>query len=596
MKLSFVSLLILSSLSSLAQEYYIQVQNAQSGNPIPYAHISSSDKLVTITDHFGRARIPRSSDVSYKISCIGYRLLTFSDQLLSVDEMTIIKLNPDEKILDAVTITPTTLEDMIKEVYDNIPNAYITNPHLLKGELIEQYMDTLGHANINSCAKIQVQKESYTRQHKKGEVKIDSLSRIYDVISPLYTQIHAGAHIPHRFDFVMKREEFINPLTFNKYNYEYLGEFELNESLVDVIGFEPNPKSLIEGQFAGKIYLDMKEKVFLKGEYHYTQTGIFSNPESRWVDRRQFITEYKPSENGWYFAYTWDEAVRESDNFLLSQYFKTKSIDYDTAVNWGYEEKIHFHDIVEKEPADTLIVNNEMQLSDSIPQVAFIRTSTGYYRFLSKIEAGYGIKFYSLNPASIHANGVVDYQGNSLLIDESTSMQTIDIGLYYFVRYQLKQNVFFQFGYAENFWNDTQKRNWDLGMLYRLSLKSLRPSNLNVKVSYTQFVSQFRFDKRAGLEPYFQQRHHGILGGLGYEIRLNGLFKLGLEYNYFHYINTNEKFYLKEKYGLFNLFSKKHDYDSDLVGWEVNGESQSLPVNIFDNHSFDLTLIIALDR
>lgn len=590
-----LSLIMLLNFSSLAQEYKVQILDEQSNQPISYAHISSEGKLATITDHFGRANIPRSAGMSYQVTCIGYRPLHFTDQLLSENHTTTIKLNPDEKILDTVTITPTTLEDMISEVYENIPKAYLSKPHLLRGELIEKYMDTLGHVHINSAAQLQVQKAPYSKQHNKGEVKLDSLSRVYDVTKPLYTQIYAGAHIPHRFDFVMKREEFINPSSFSKYNYDYQGEYEIQNRLVDVIGFEPNSSSLIEGQFAGKIYLDMKEKVFLKAEYHYTKTGIFSNPESRWVDRRQFITEYKLTEQGWCFAYTWDEAVRKSDNFLLSQYFKTSSVGYDTAIDWAYEEKTHFHDIVETEPADTMIVINEIPMRDSIPQVQFTRTSTGLYKIKSKLETALGFRMYSLNEGEIAATGDVAYQSETLRINESFSLASVDIGLFWNLKYRVAKSIYAQFNQSESFSKRVRKGNWDLGLIYRIRKQQGRPADFNLSLGYAEFTSRFRFEKQEGVEPYYLQRHRGLTTGLSYEIRLNGLFKLGFGYNYFLPISSTEKFYLKEKYGIFNFFSKKHEYSTDLISWEMDGEDQADPLNIFNNHSFDLSLIIGLE-
>lgn len=592
---SFVlSIFMLISASSFAQKFSLQLVDTQTNQPIPYAHISSEGKLVAITDHFGRARILRSTGMSYQVSCIGYRPLKFSDQPLSENQMTVLKLNPDQKILNAVTITPTKLEDMIREVYDNIPSAYVPTSHLLIGELVERYMDTLGHVHISSTAQLQVQKSTYSKPHNKGEVKVDSLSRVYDVTQPLYAQIHAGAHIPHRFDFVMKRVEFINPPSYSKYNYEYLGELMLNGRLVDVIGFEPNPKSMIEGQFGGKLYLDMKEKVFLKAEYHYTKTGIFSNPESRWVDRRQFITEYKPTNQGWCFAYTWDEAVRKSDNFLLSQYFKTSSVSFDTIADWTYEERTHFHDIVEREQADTMIVINEMPRIDSIPQVQFTRNSSIRYKLASKIEMGFGIRLFSLNQSDLNARATVDYNGEAISIDQQFSIPSVDLGIQCDMSYPITDQLFVRFGQSLSFSQMVKKGNWDLGMMYRIKKEHGRPSDFNFLVSYGENLSRFKFDKQGGIRPFYQQRFRGLTGGVRYHLRLNAMWKIGLGYNYFYTLGAKEKFYLKEHYGLFDMFSKKHKYSSDLMDWEINEETQDDPVNIFNHHSFDISLVMAL--
>lgn len=594
MKFCFLSLLMLISLFSFSQDLTLQLIDEKSNDTIPYAHISSQGKLVAISDHFGRARIPESLEATYQITCVGFRPLTFSSQILTEHKVAILKLNPDDKILDAITITPTTLEDMIKEVYDQISNKYISEPHLLEGKLSEKYMDTIGHVHIKSIANLKVQKEAYTKPHNKGQVKLDSLSRIYDVAQPLYAQIHAGAHIPHRFDFVMRREEFINPLSFNKYDYEYLGELELDGRVVDVIGFEPNPKSLLEGQFAGKLYLDMKEKLFLKAEYHYTKTGIFSNPESRWVDRRQFITEYKAGEEGWYFAYTWDEAVRKSDNFLLSQFFETTSVDFDTLVDWSYDERTHFHEVVEKKPADTLIVINEMPMVDSIPQVEFTRTSTGLYKLMSKLETGLGLKVYNLYQGNIDARADLNYHNTTLDIDQQFSIPTVDLGLFVDLLYKISNSLYVRFSQSESFSQKVRKGHWDLALMYRIRKKQGRPSDFNFLLGYGEYVSRFKFDKQNDVRPFYQQRHRGLTGGVSYQLRLNARWKFGLSYNYFYALGAKEKFYLKEHYGLFNMFSRKHDYSTDMVNWEVNGEAQNTAVNIFSYHSFDISLIMAL--
>ncbi|MEO9805295.1 MAG: hypothetical protein ABJF04_18700 [Reichenbachiella sp.] len=571
-------------------QFNIVLLEKNSSKKIPYAHILQGKQLVTVSDHFGNAQINNENlEVDYTISCIGFGSLQIRLSKLNPNQRNIVFMTPDRKILEAIIITPTSLTDMIAEVYSNIPNAYQSKPHMLSGVLEERYMDTLGHANISSSAELQIQKAAYLNRNTKGEVKIDSLARQYDVKENQQYQIYAGAHIPHRFDFVMRREEFINPNSFDKYMYTYKGEREVDNRKLEVIQFEPKSKGLLGAHFRGKIYLDMNEKVFVKAKYEYTKFGILSNTASRWADQRVFITEYKSGSEGWYFAYTWDEAVNYERNFLLSQYYRTSEVTPDTISDWNYEERTHFVEAIEAKTADTVVIISK---PNALPDGSYARKRR-FLEFIKKIEAGFGLELYKLNAQNIDANADLIYNFEAISLNESFRIPSFDIGLSSTFRYRIRPNYILLLNQSENYNQSIKKSRWSLGMAYRLNFETLRPTHLSFSMSYAEFKNQFMFDKQLGLTPIYQQKASGLMGGLNYEIRVNPKWKIGLSYNYFYSFNDKERLYVKKKYGLFNLFSKKHDYPQESIVWRSD-EGLTTP-DVFDRHSFALTLMLSLE-
>ncbi|MBU2884887.1 carboxypeptidase-like regulatory domain-containing protein [Gilvimarinus agarilyticus] len=573
------------------QSKSFQLLDANTSMPVPYAHIIHEDRLIAMTDYYGNFKLKlNGTEGQYLVSCIGYENLIFNITRLSGHSFEKLWIKPSERLLGEVTISPTSLQDMIAEVYDNIPKAYTSTPHLLIGVLHEKYTDTTGHVHISSEALLQVQKLDYKSQRNRGDVKIDSLSKKYDVKDTLYSKIYAGAHIPHRFDFVMRKEDFINPNGFDKYDYSYLGEWESNNQKLTVIGFEPKTMGPMNGQFRGEMYIDFDQKVFVKAEYEYSRMGFMSNPLSRWADKRTFISIYEQSSDGWYLSSTWDEAVRSKDNFVLSQFYETKQVHFDTMTHWTYDEKIHLQEAVAEQKADTIIA--ESKSKDHIKTVGYDRGRK--FNWLDRIEVGYGLKYYLFNTYTLSSVGSTTYNSQNFNVTDTFDIKKGYLNLLTTIRYRLLPNFLLTFNAAGSFNEVVRNESMDLGILYLFDLKTSRPSYISTSIAYAHYKNLLMYEEINQTTPIYEKKERGIQLGIGYEFRLNPNWKLALSYKNFVSLNEGERYYLQEKYGFMNLLKKKHNYPKKEIIWVNDENSINAIPQLFKSHSFDISFIFSV--
>jgi len=567
--------------------YQFIIQNKTNLERIAYAHISHNYQLLAISDYNGKFQMAIDESNEYKISCIGYQAYFFNSGDVTPEKLNTIRLEPDLRILDAIVVTPETLENMIAEVYYNIPKKYPIDPHLLQGILEERYVDTSGHINIFSFAKINVKKSGYQNKQVRNEVRVDSLYRIYDVTQVLSYKISAGAHIPHRFDFVMRKEEFIHPKSFSKYDYSYLGDIEQGGRKLDVIRFSPKSETFTGANFRGKMYLDLEEKVFVKAEYFYTKAGLFSDRHSAWAEKRMFITEYAPNNGIWYLSYTWDEATNKKQNFVLKQVFQTKAIYSDSLVDWSYDERFQYQEILEQKKADSLIVVGGSINAPKPEKTIFKRYKI--YNTLNRLSMSFGLRAYALQSGYWNINAQVPNGGSGIVLQKSFNVWPMDIGLFFSYNYNLIGNTFLLMSFSENFNPDIKLSTFEAGVTQRLPLLSKRPSFVGLSVSYRKRKTRFIFEKNNDYKPILALIEKGITGSLSYEFDLNTRWKLGIASNYFYSIGSNSsQLYLEKKTGFLNLFTEKKSVDIGDINLTVNGELSTTAPQTFKAFSFDL--------
>lgn len=257
-KLTCIVILVIYFQFCLAQNtpsfLQFQLKDQISQEPIPYAHISSKGKLITISNYAGYLSIHIGHNLdSITISSVGYETHAVQiDRSKTTGENQIIYISPSSNKLNEVIITPQSLKTLIAEIYEQIPNKYCSEPHILVGKYQEYYKDTSNNIIAQMDFEIEVYKKGYTTKNIRGEIAVKKYNRNLKDTFDINHIISAGPHIPHRFDFVMKRDGFINPHKNSGYAYTFLQEIKYNNRKVEVISFQPKKGSLLGVSFFWK--------------------------------------------------------------------------------------------------------------------------------------------------------------------------------------------------------------------------------------------------------------------------------------------------------------------------------------------------------
>ena len=584
-------ILILSTFASLAQPsgcqfLNIQLLDQQSKEPIPYAHILSNEKLITLSDYAGYFKILMSrTPKMLTVSSVGYETQQVDTSTLQIEKINKIYIKPDTRELSEVTITPTSLKDLIAEIYYLIPEKYVGQDHTLEGRYQEFYQDTTNNILAYMQSDLIVAKNSYHKKSQRGEVKTTNIKR--ELVDTLVTKyiIYAGPHIPHRFDFVMQRMDFINPEKFGKYEFTFLKEIHHEGRKLDVIGFEPS-KGSWGLNYRGIMYIDSEEKIFYKAEFEYTSHGFMSNPHSRWAKRRKFITQYKKDELGWYLYYTWDEAVSRTKNFKLNQEYYTESISSDHIVNWDYREKFHYK--------EALLIKNEAP--DSLPTYSAINMAVYYQiiqsnkllRIASKFEVGYGLRMLSVRNTSLSATTDFDFQNSTHNSTSSFKAFSFEPAFAFDMYYRLGKGFSVGLVQFANFRKKWKIEGTEIGVRKRFKFKTRRPTYLNLGVNYQSTKNAFSFDRVEGYTPKYEKSYRAWNGSITYDLELNTKWLVSIGYNYAQEISHSDEFFLERKHGFLNLKKDHVHYDLQDVDIEIDGmPSVTLP-DVFVNSSFDI--------
>ena len=438
-------------------------------------------------------------------------------------------------------------------------------------------------------SELEIFKQGYNSKNKRGDVVAHNFQRNMKDSSSIKHIINSGPHIPHRFDFVMKREEFINPSKNSGYEYTYLKEISYNNRKIDVISFEPKKGSLLGGSYYGKLFIDPMEQVFIKAEYNFTSLGFITHFNQRWARQRKFISEYKKQNGKWFLYYTWDEAVSKTKNFKLTQEFYTNQITTDTVQDLEIVDRINFKDVfLLKE--DTNSINNNISKEEIVSQLL---EQNKKLKILCKLEASFGIKFLQIQNRKFNISNSIDFNGNPTTIASNFDVFSFEPALTFIYGYKLKSNWLLNFNTTQNFRKDWQIKSNEFGLSKRVDFKRKNTKSLNFGLSYQAIKNTFIFSNINGFTPKYEKKYHGLNGSVRFEMELDSRKQLYFGYNYAHQLSEKDKFYLERKHGFLNLKKDKRNYNLNDINLQVDGIPVSTFPNIFINSSFDLGITLS---
>ncbi len=281
----FCVVLLLLALPALAQESPVlrgRVLDADTHQPIPNAQVGiGGNKLGTSTNLDGRfaLRVPAAYQQSeLEVALLGYRSYRRPLPPLPGPELLIeLKISPAS--LSTVSVTASA-EGIIREAVARIPRNYPVRPTQLTGFYRESDEEAAGrHYDYLVEGQLRVYAPGYQRPRAAGQVQVLESRRVDlrparpDGLALPGINWMAGALVPHRFDFVRQRAEFINSAQFKDYQYRFSPQTTFEGRAVYVITFEPRPGT-DRANFAGEVYIDERSYAFLGAAWHRTPAGI----------------------------------------------------------------------------------------------------------------------------------------------------------------------------------------------------------------------------------------------------------------------------------------------------------------------------------
>jgi hypothetical protein len=357
--------LALLALPTLARESPLlrgRVLDADTHQPIPNAQVGiGNNRLGTSTNLDGRfaLRVPAAYQASeLEVALLGYRPYRRALPPLPAAEL-LIELRISPASLGTVTITASA-EGIVREAVARIPLNYAVRPSRLTGfyresddEATSQRYDYLVEGLL------QVYKPGYQYPREQGQVQVLESRRVDlrttepgAVLAPINWV--AGAFVPHRFDFVHNRAEFISAAHFKDYQYRLSPQTSFQGRAVYVVTFGPRPGT-DRANFAGEVYIDEQSYAFLGARWHRTPAGI--RRERMLVfdaSERAYRVDYQPYAGRYYLKSIWYNTLGKPLAGQVRHHlaeFVTTAIDTAQAPPLSYQQRSQYGDVFLNNPA-----------------------------------------------------------------------------------------------------------------------------------------------------------------------------------------------------------------------------------------------------
>jgi hypothetical protein len=408
-------LFILTGIAANAQQLITGKVIDSSKKPVAFAHVLiEQSNRGTVTNAQGEFQLYiQSTDHELLITSIGYKS---ARQLLDETKSRyIIELPEDLVLLGEVVITPKDYaQELVKSAIKNIDKNYPINAELISGFLRERFSkDSVGKEYFHVVeSQLEVLKESYQNAHDKGQVRLKKSVNVTE--SEVYNQmkIYAGGHLAHRFDFVMKRDGFLDSARMKKYRYEIEDTLRYNGHELIKVHYVKNDSSEY-----GSVFVDLVQLAFVKIEqFQNTDRGNLLD-----FNKRVYLkvtTEYFQSNGLWRIGYVnYETKFINKTPFHLSSIFST----HDFLPFIGeipYHERLHFSQYM-LEATKTAVASDwdgiNRTLAETGEKQVAISKKKKVFDF-GRLE--YGLEFYH-TPYRVNAHNV-SFQNSS--IDFNTSI------------------------------------------------------------------------------------------------------------------------------------------------------------------------------
>jgi hypothetical protein len=356
-----LGLLLLLSTSVGAQQLLTvkgRVLDAQTRRPVPYALIGlAGNQLGTSANEEGRFSLSIPAEYqpqALEVTFIGYRRATVVLPVPVGQEVQVL-LEPAPTQLANVTVSGSAL-GIVRAAVARIPRNYAPRPAQLTGFYRESSNRPEGRYLYLAEGVLLVRKESYRMAHSGGDVVLQH-ARKYEARDTGRTQLNwqAGPLLPHRFDFVYNRADFISKAHFAEYDYQIADVTTYNGRPVYSISFTPRSA---RANFQGRLFIDLDSYAFLGADYSLTPGGVrryqagFAAMGGYAYSRRTRHVSYQRYAGRWYLKRIWDQAVSQQPGreYQHTSEFITTAIDTARARRPAYADRFQQEDVFLRSP------------------------------------------------------------------------------------------------------------------------------------------------------------------------------------------------------------------------------------------------------
>ncbi|RZK52454.1 MAG: carboxypeptidase-like regulatory domain-containing protein, partial [Hymenobacter sp.] len=339
-----------------------RVLDADTRQPVPNAQVGiAHNRLGTSTNADGRfvLRVPAAYQGSeVEVALLGYQRYRQVLPPLAGSELLIYLKSSPASLGNVVVAASAT--GIIREAVRRIPLNYPQRPTQLIGFYRESDEDAATRRyDYLAEGLLQVYKPGYQHPGARGYVRVRQARRVElrparDSAGRLgRIEWLAGGLVPHRFDFVQQRAEFINERYFKYYQYQFSAQTTFQGRPVYVIAFKPKPGTS-RASFAGEVYIDERSYAFLGAAWHRTPAGIAREHLLTFeASERAYRADYQEFAGRYYLKSIWYNTLGKP---LLGQVrhhlaeYLTTAIDTSRATPPPYPERSQYGDIFLRTP------------------------------------------------------------------------------------------------------------------------------------------------------------------------------------------------------------------------------------------------------
>ncbi|WP_167855246.1 carboxypeptidase-like regulatory domain-containing protein [Hymenobacter wooponensis] len=352
-----LGLLVLLTTAAGAQQLSTvkgRVLDAQTRKPVPYALVGvAGNQLGTSANEEGRFSLsipPEYQPQALEITFIGYRKATLPLPVPAGQEVQIL-LEPAPTQLANVTVSGSAL-GIVRAAVARIPRNFATRPVQLTGFYRESSNVPEGKYLYLAEGVLRVRKESYRTAHPTGgDVELVQ-TRKYEARDTSRTQLNwqAGPLIPHRFDFVYNRADFISKAHYAEYDYQIADVTTYNGRPVYAISFKPRSA---KANYQGRVFIDLDSYAFLGADFSLTPGGVkryqagFAAMGDYAYSRRSRQVSYQRYAGRWYLKRVWDQAASQQPGraYQHTSEFITTAIDTAKSRRPAYADRFRPDDV-----------------------------------------------------------------------------------------------------------------------------------------------------------------------------------------------------------------------------------------------------------
>jgi hypothetical protein len=338
------------------------VLDADTHQPVPNAQVGiGGNKLGTSTNQEGRfvLRVPATyAGTELAVALLGYRPYARPLPPLPGPELRIeLKTSPTSLSTVAISSSVTAI---IKEAVARIPRNYPRRTTRLTGFFRESDDNVTNHAyDYLGEGILLVQKPPYQHPNEEGQVQIleerrvdlRDTSRRHQALPRI--EWFAGPLVPHRFDFVHNRTEFIRASQFENYQYRLTPQTSFQGRPVYVIAFGPKPGT-DRANFAGELYIDEQNYAFVGAAWHRTPSGIRRERVLNFeATERAYRVDYQRYAGRWHLKSIWYNTLGKPLAGQTRRHlaeFLTTAIDTVRAAPIPYPKRAQYDDIFRLAP------------------------------------------------------------------------------------------------------------------------------------------------------------------------------------------------------------------------------------------------------